>query len=156
VIIREIEATDVDRLERLFYRLSPETVYRRFFSPVAKPRRSTLEHLANVDHQNRDAVVAVVDDEIIGVARYDRVEGYPNTAEMAIVVEDAWHRHHIATLLTNELARRARARGFEMFTATMLGDNRPVVSLVKAMNPNTKVKWDGGNLAANVPLTRPA
>lgn len=153
MIIREIEASDVDRLERLFYRLSPETVYRRFFSPVSKPRRSMLEHLAEVDHVNRDAMVAVVDDEIIGVARYDRVDGYPNAAEIAVVVEDAWQRHHVATLLTNELARRARSRGFEMFTATMLGDNQPVVSLVRALNPNARVNWDGGALSARLPLS---
>ncbi len=154
MIIREIEAGDVERLERLFYRLSPETVYRRFFSPIAKPRRATLEHLANVDHVNRDAVVAVVDDEIIGVARYDKVDGYPNAAEIAVVVEDAWQRHHIATLLMNELARRARSRGFEMFTAAMLGDNQPVVSLVRALNPNARVSWDSGALSARLPLVR--
>jgi len=152
VIIRQIEATDVDRLERLFYRLSPQTVYRRFFSPVAKPRRSVLQHLAAVDHWDRDAIVAVVDDEIIGVARYDRTAGYPNVAEIAVVVEDAWQRHHVASVLLNELAMRARHRGFSVFTASMLGDNRPVVSLVKAMNPRSSIKWDGGTLAAQVPI----
>jgi hypothetical protein len=30
--VRPIGPTDVDRLERMFYRLSPTTVYRRFFA----------------------------------------------------------------------------------------------------------------------------
>lgn len=152
MIVRPLEPEDVDRLERLFYRLSPETVYRRFFSPVAKPRRSVLERLATVDHVDRDALAAVVDDEIIAVARYDRVKDYPNAAEIAIVVEDAWQRHHVATQLLNELTTRARDRGFTMFTASMLGDNQPIISLVKALNPNTRIKWDGGTLAAQVPI----
>ncbi len=38
----------------------------------------------------------------------------------------------------------------------MLGDNRPVVSLVRALNPDTRVRWDAGTLAAEVPLTRSA
>ena len=151
--IRPIEPNDVDRLERLFYRLSPETVYRRFFSPIAKPQRSTLEHLAKVDHRDRDAMVAVVDDEIIGVARYDKVDGYPNTAEIAILVEDAWQRHHVASDLLNELTTVARRRGYTMFTASMLGENRPVVSLIKALNPSARIKWDAGTLAAEIPLT---
>ena len=156
MIIRQIEADDVDRLERLFFRLSPETVYRRFFSPIAKPRRGALEHLATVDHWDRDAVVAVVDDEIIGVARYDRAKGQADSAEIAIVVEDAWQRHHVATTLLNELARRARHRELTTFTASMLGDNRPVVSLVKTLNPATRIRWDGGTLAAEVPIAKSA
>ena len=151
--LRPIAPDDIDRLERLFYRLSPETVYRRFFSPIAKPRRSMLEHLANVDHLDRDAIVAVVDDEIVGVARYYKVAGYPNTAEIAILVEDAWQRHHVATLLVNELSTLARERGFTMFTAAMLGDNQPVVSLIRALNPSARIKWDSGTLAAEIPLT---
>lgn len=151
--IRPIEPDDVDRLERLFYRLSPETRYRRFFSPVNKPRPSTLQYLANVDHHVRDALVAVVDDEIIGVARYDKVSGYPNAAEMAVVVEDAWQRHGVATKLLHQLTELARARGYAMFTASMLGDNRPVVALIKALNPSARIKWDGGTLAAEIPLS---
>ena len=151
-MIRQIEVDDVDRLERLFYRLSPETVYRRFFSPINKPRRSTLEHLSLVDHWDRDAIVAVVGGEVIGVARYDRSHDDASSAEIAVVVEDAWQRHHVATLLTNELARRAARRGVTHFTASMLSENRPVVSFMKSLNPKSKVKWDGGNLAADMPL----
>ncbi len=152
MIIRPIEPDDVERLERLFYRLSPETVYRRFFSPIARPRRSVLEHLATVDHGDRDAVVAVVDDEIVGVARYDKVAAYPNAAEIAVVVEDAWQRHHVASALMNDLATRARERGFTMFTASMLGENQPVVALVRALNPDARIRWDAGTLAAELPL----
>ena len=33
--VRPIDADDVDRLSRMFDRLSPMTVYRRFFSPFS-------------------------------------------------------------------------------------------------------------------------
>jgi GNAT superfamily N-acetyltransferase len=113
-----------------------------------------LNHLASVDHLNRDALVALVDDEIVAVARYDRVSELPDAAEIAVVVEDDWQRHHVATELLNELSRRARERGFKMFTASMLGDNQPIVSLVRALNPNVRMRWDGGALAATMPLTK--
>ena len=35
--VREIELDDVERLERMFFRLSADTVYRRFFSPIVEP-----------------------------------------------------------------------------------------------------------------------
>jgi len=38
--VREITLDDVDRLHRMFSRLSADTVYRRFFSPVMEPKRA--------------------------------------------------------------------------------------------------------------------
>ena len=69
VEFRAIRPDDADRLEGLFYRLSPQSLYLRFFSPVPRPRRAVIERLANVDYTDRLALVAVIDDEIIGVAR---------------------------------------------------------------------------------------
>jgi hypothetical protein len=53
--VRPITLPDVDRLDRLFTRLSPETVHSRFFSPVRRPRAALLR-LADVDHRRRDAL----------------------------------------------------------------------------------------------------
>src|SRR5262249_17668759 len=47
LLVRPIAIPDVDRLSRMFDRLSPTTVYRRFFSPIQKPPRSALLWLAN-------------------------------------------------------------------------------------------------------------
>ena len=60
--VRPIEGDDVERLRRLFYRLSTETVYRRFFQPIHSPSDSALHFLCDVDHVRRDALVAVSDD----------------------------------------------------------------------------------------------
>ena len=38
--VRPIEPNDVARLERMFFRLSAATVYRRFFSPVQRTART--------------------------------------------------------------------------------------------------------------------
>ena len=47
--VRPIEPNDVARLERMFFRLSAATVYRRFFSPVA---RTVAPHV-DVPHERR-------------------------------------------------------------------------------------------------------
>ncbi len=92
--VRPIGPTDVDRLERMFYRLSPTTVYRRFFSPIQEPSRRMLTWFTNVDHDRREALVAVHGNEIVAVARYDGQPGSAD-AEIAVTVEDAWQHQGI-------------------------------------------------------------
>jgi len=86
--VRPIELGDVERLARLFARLSPESVHFRFFSPITRPPRAALLRLADVDHARRDALVALDGDEIVAVARYDAAPG-ATEAELALTVEDA-------------------------------------------------------------------
>ena len=152
VAVRPIEPDDAARLSRMFKRLSPETVYRRFFSPIAEPRPSVLRHLATVDHDERDALVAVVEDEIVAVARYDRHRPGSTDAEIAVVVEDAWQRHHLASALLRDLARLAVTRGIRRFTATALSDNSPVLELMRRTNPAVRMHFDGGEVVAVLPL----
>jgi acetyltransferase len=151
--VRPIELGDVDRLARLFTRLSPETVRFRFFSPVRRPPRPVLLRLADVDHERRDALVALVDDEIIAVARYD---GRPDAteAEIAVTVEDAWQRQGIGKRLSVRLARLAHDRGYETFVASMLPENRAALGLIHRLSPDVKVAWSGGEYEARVPLAR--
>jgi GNAT superfamily N-acetyltransferase len=143
--IRPIRPDDEDGLGRMFRRLSPDTVYRRFLSPVKAPRASALRHFANVDHDLREALVAESDGEIIGVARYDRIAGDRAHAEVAVVVEDAWQRHGVASTLLRRLGETERGRGVDAFTGTMLGDNGPAARLARSLSPQTELRWvDGG------------
>jgi len=149
--VREITLDDVDRLHRMFTRLSPDTVYRRFFSPINQPRRSALVWLAAVDHGSRDALVALDGDEIVAVARYDsRPDG--STAEVAVTVEDAWQHQGIGGRLTKRLAQRAVDHGIESFVATVLADNRPALGLLRKLSPGASVHFDGGGYEASMPL----
>lgn len=149
--VRPIELGDVERLARLFTRLSPETVHFRFFSPIRRPPRAVLLRLADVDHQRRDALVALIDDEIIGVARYDGRPGDVE-AEIALTVEDAWQHLGIGKRLAVRLARLARARGYQTFIATMLPDNRAALGLIHRLSPDVRVAWSSGGYEARVPL----
>ena len=106
--------TDVDRLERMFFRLSPDDRVPRFFSPIHEPSQRMLMWLTNVDHDRREALVAVDGDEIVAVARYDGRPG-ATEAEIAVTVEDAWQHRGIGQRLARRLAAcragpRLRAR----------------------------------------------
>src|SRR5438309_4488117 len=89
--LARLEPADGAELRRFFYRLSPETIYRRFHSPLARPEQAQPKRLLDIDHHDREAVVGVLDGEIIGVARYARRPG-TDSAEVAVVVADDSHR----------------------------------------------------------------
>ncbi len=154
--IRPISIGDVERLARLFTRLSPESVHFRFFSPVVRPPRSALLRLADVDHCRRDALVALDGDEIVAVARYDaRVDADrkpSHQAEIAMTVEDAWQHRGLGKRLAVRLASLATERGYDTFVATMLPDNRAALGLVRTLVPEATVRWVGGEYEADVPL----
>lgn len=151
--VRPIGPADVDRLERMFGRLSPTTVHRRFFSPVPRVPRRMLEWLANVDHDRREALVALHRDEIVAVARYDgRTDSAE--AEIAVTVEDAWQHRGVGTRLTRRLAHAAAGHGIERFAATMLPDNRPALGLLRKIAPTAAVRFSDGSYTASVPLRR--
>jgi GNAT superfamily N-acetyltransferase len=142
--IRPIDPGDVDGLRGLFWRLSPESRYFRFLNPVTEPGEGCLHHLAEVDHETRDALVATVGNQVVAVARYDRDRANPHNAEVAVVVEDSWHRHGIATALLRALSGVATQRGVEHFTATVAADNRAIPKLVRSFPVRATWTWDHG------------
>jgi GNAT superfamily N-acetyltransferase len=138
VCFRPIRPDDAVRLERLLHRLSPLTRHRRFFTPVPRPDPDVIDRLVHVDYADRLAVVAEVDNEVIGVARYDRTT--PDEAEVAVVVEDAWHGRGVGTRLLWRLSAAARQRGVQAFVAEVQGSNRPMMGLLRVLSDD--VRWE--------------
>ncbi len=158
--VRPIEVSDADRLARMFDRLSRESIYYRFFSPVSRLSTSVLLRLADVDHCHRDALVALEGDEIVAVARYDGLattsgpDGSTSCeAEIAVTVEDARQRNGIGYELTRQLSELARARGCDTFVARILPGNRAALGLVRKLAPDVRVRFNGGDYEARLPLT---
>jgi GNAT superfamily N-acetyltransferase len=152
--VRPIATDDVDRLVRLFGRLSPRSVQLRFFSPIRRLSRAQLTRLVTVDHDCREALVALSNDEIIAVARYEAECG-ARKAEVAVTVEDTWQHRGIGKRLVRRLSTLAVTRGFDTFVATILPENRAALRLVRTLSPNTSVRWGRGEYEASIPLTLP-
>lgn len=123
VHVRPIRPTDGAGLVAFHARLSPDAVYHRFFA--AKPTLTDAEvrHFTEVDHVDRVALVAELRDELLGVARYDRLPDAPTDAEVAFVVDDHHQGRGVGTLLLEHLAAAARERGVSRFVAETLADN---------------------------------
>jgi len=152
--LRPLEPEDGPLLVSLFYRLSAESVYKRFLSPIPDPYRPGMRRLLQIDHHDREALAAISAGEVVGVVRYARDAQDPGVADIAIVVEDGWQHRGLGGLLLRRLAAVARRRGIGAFHATMLGDNRPAKRLLRGLSAAARFRWSTGELEAEVPLRR--
>ena len=81
VHLRPIRPDDAPRLNDLHERLSRESKYLRFFSPMPHLSPRMLDHFVTVDYVDRFALVAVLGDDIVGVARYDALADIAHIAQ---------------------------------------------------------------------------
>jgi RimJ/RimL family protein N-acetyltransferase len=134
--MRPIRPDDEPRLVELFHRLSPRTVYQRFFRAYDRLPDHWYHRFAHVDYRTRLALVAEQQEAggplLHAVARYEPGEAGGAT-EIAIVVEDAWQHRGLGTLLLDALLAAAEARGLRQFTADVLADNRPMLRILSRL-----------------------
>jgi RimJ/RimL family protein N-acetyltransferase len=136
VTIRHIRPEDAARLQALFARLSPESIFFRFLGLRKDLPDKEAEQLAGVDRQSRMALVATVrqsgEEEIIAVARYATIPGIrPPEAEAAIVVQDSYQGRGLGTILMDRLATYARTQGIHAFRATVHQDNARIMRFIR-------------------------
>ncbi len=135
VTIVPMSPTDGERLRRFHDTLSEETRRRRFFAvhPILTPEE--VYRFTHVDHDEREALVAVADGDIVAVGRFDRIptsnDGAGTTAEVAFAVSDDWQGQGIGAALFAYLADRARELGVTCFVAETMFDNRPMLALFR-------------------------
>src|SRR4051794_36922731 len=133
VLVRPIEPEDRGLLSEAFERLSPESRYRRFFSPVSRLSDRQLDFLTRVDHRDHEALLALDEqsEQIVGVARFVRTG--PGEAEPAMVVADDWQGRGVATVLLGRLVDRALDEGIEAFKAPVLAGNSEAVRVLSRL-----------------------
>jgi GNAT superfamily N-acetyltransferase len=152
VATRPVQPNDAALFGRLWPRLSPDTVYRRFHSPIHDLPPEAVRRLVTVDHDRREAVAAIVGGEVVGVARYDRSPDDPATAEFAILVEDAWQGMGLGRQLLTELVELAAVRGIATLTATVQRDNDRVLGLIRRLLPRSTFAPDRDVYEVTSPL----
>ncbi len=147
VLVREIQAGDAPALQRLVGRLSEQTIHLRFFGPMRKLSDKKARHFAEVDGQDRYALVALDpenEQEIVAVVRYDREAGTDNRAEYAALVEDRFQGRGLGFGLTRALIQAARERGVLGFEALVLPENRGMLHLLRSLGlPESTHREDG-------------
>ena len=154
MLVRAIRPDDAPGLAEAFEQLSETSRYRRFF--MVKPRLSErgLAFFTDVDHHDHEALVAVApgSGQLVGVARFIRNPAEPDQAEAALTVIDSWQQRGLGTALLRELAQRAAEEGIRHFTAEILAENRPMLTLARRLGP-AETTHEGTTVSARIDLT---
>ena len=145
-----LEESDLGLVDGLLARLSPNSVYRRFFSPLVRADQFKAS-LLTTDRYHRDAIAALEDGEVVGLAQYSRRRG-SSEADMAIVIADARQQQGLGTRLVVALADRAAAGGLTAFAVSIQGDNFAAMRLLQRVAPGTRLTFSGGVGEAVIPL----
>ena len=151
VHVRPILPDDGERLVAFHAGLSPDTVYRRFFSAHPRLSDAEVERFTHVDYANRLALVALQGEEFMAVARFDRRPG-SDEAEVAFVVGDASQGRGLGTLLLEHLATAARGRGIVGFEADTLAQNSAMLRVFKDAGFEAHRAWQDGVVRVTFPI----
>jgi RimJ/RimL family protein N-acetyltransferase len=132
VDIRPLRPCEDAPIRDLYARLSPRTRYERFFSPMPALPDSVLRLLSCIDY--RTGVALIVEDAetarptVVAVGSVTAIS--PDSAEIAVVVQDEWQGHGVGTVLIAKLLEAAEARGFHRFVVSMLAENAVIRKLL--------------------------
>jgi RimJ/RimL family protein N-acetyltransferase len=137
-----LEESDGQLLAGFFARLSPASVYRRFFSPALSEERF-IASILRQDGYERAAIAAVDLGEVVGVVQYSRRSGC-DEADLAIVIADAWQRQGLGTRLVAALGEQAASHGISRFAVNVQGDNYGVLRLLNRVAPGLRLSFSGG------------
>jgi GNAT superfamily N-acetyltransferase len=137
VLVRPIRPEDGPALVRFHSDLSAESVYLRYFSPHPRLSDTEITFFTTVDYPWRLALVALLGDEIVGVARYEGKAGSLD-AEVALVIQDLHQGRGIGTVLLEWLADAAGEAGLTEFYATTLRENHAMLSVFRNAGADSK------------------
>ena len=146
-----IVPADGERIRTLHGSLSDETIYFRFFTFHRTLSDAELEHFAGVDYLDRLALVAFVDGELVGVARYDRPPG-SDEAEVAFTIRDDQQGRGLGTILLEHLASAARTRGIRRFVADTLSDNSKMLGVFRGAGFAERAAFEAGVVRVTMEL----
>ncbi|MDA0566098.1 GNAT family N-acetyltransferase [Streptomonospora sp. S1-112] len=148
--LRPITPDDADLLRAFHERLSPETIYYRFFAPYPRLSDRDVRRFTTVDYDSRVALIATIADAMVAVVRYDKVA--PDEAEVAFVVEDAHQGRGIASVLLEHIAAAALERGVRRFIADVLPENRRMINVFREAGYTAQQSFDEGVIRLTLDL----
>ncbi len=156
VFFRPIKATDESMMQDFFYSLSDRSIYQRYFSPLRAMPHHTVQAMTTIDYQQDMAIVGVVRREgrerIIAVGRYGLLGRASDLAEMAFTVRDDYQNIGIGTYLLHYLAEIGVEHGVKAFTAEILENNGPMLTILNRADRPVQCVYEDGVYIATMAL----
>ncbi|MBN1653841.1 MAG: GNAT family N-acetyltransferase [Deltaproteobacteria bacterium] len=150
VFFRPAKPTDAKEMQRMFYRLSPNSVRMRYHGTIKTLSRSDAQRLAHVDYSQDMAIVGLVgpryNQTIIAEARY-MYNPSNNMGEFDIVIDEKYQGRGIGTFLANHLNKIAFSRNLNGVYAEVIAQNGATIALLNKAWPTAQIFFDGGSCA---------
>jgi len=135
VCVRAIRGEDKERMRVAFDRLSPQTVYKRFFHHLMDLTPGALREATELDFHDHVGLALTVGEgtgeKLIALGEFVRVTRGAGCAEVAFIVADEYQHRGAATLLLQHLVQVARGLGLRELLADVLEDNREMLEVLE-------------------------
>jgi RimJ/RimL family protein N-acetyltransferase len=146
LLVRYLEPTDREELQKGFLRLSTLSRWLRFASPIRRLSEGHLRYLTEVD-QTDHVAVAVRDEgapnkDGVAVARFVRLKQEPTAAEFAITVVDDYQNRGIGTLLVRVMLAAAAGRGIRILRGFVLDSNQRMLHILERFGARLSRRLD--------------
>ena len=146
VLIRPARASDVGGTKEIFYQMSQQDVYTRFFRRVNALTFKEAQRLCNVNFDTEVAFVAVTgsreNETIVGSCCYF-LNPSTNLAEVAFMIIPEWQATGLGGAFQTRMMEYAKKKGVRGFVADILSENTKMIKLAKRACDNVTVHKDG-------------
>ena len=148
VRVRPIRPEDAEMEASFVRNLSDHARHFRFGTAMKELTREMLVRFTQIDYDRELALLVLTDqgdrETEVAVARYARTG--PDSADVAIVVADAWQGKGLGRRLLVRLLDIGRSRGIRRFEGEMLSENLPIRNLLASLGFSFRRDPEGGDI----------
>ncbi len=132
--LRELAGADPVPLVAAYERLSEQTIYLRFMRPRQKPSAEQVSFFIDYPRDTQIGLLLTDNDGApLALAQSIRRRRHPDRAEFSCVVADDFQHQGAGRRILLALALLAYGEGIREWTAEVLSQNRPMLSLLKGL-----------------------
>ncbi|HUG86828.1 MAG TPA: GNAT family N-acetyltransferase [Euzebya sp.] len=153
VLLRPVTPVDLHPIDTFVRRLSTASRFQRFHTGLHHLTPRQLAGVVDVDHHQRETLVAVVGRRVVGLGQYLRQDRPAGSVDLGIVVADRWQGVGLGRALVTTLTAAAAAAGHTHATALVQADNRPVLHLLRTLGDRVESVRAGNSIEALIRLT---
>ena len=154
---RPIKPTDEEEMRRLFYRVSDESVYARYFGHITTMPHAKMQEYVNVDWSNTLSIVGLIREpgqgQIVAETRYIIERNRP-WAEVVFIVDERYQGLGVGTFLYEMLVQLGQTRGLKGFTADVLFSNLGMMKVFRKGALPVQAVLENGIYHLNIPFEK--
>ena len=162
VLFRPIRPEDEPSMAEFHKKLSPQSVYFRFFHAVSLDQRASHERLSRIcfadydrqitliiEKEKEEEVSKKIQNEIIGAIRIIKVHG-TKQAEFGMTIVDGYQGEGLGYELLKRAIEVCRSEGIELLTADILSENRAMRRICEKLGFVMEYNADEGTVQASL------